>query len=172
MTEWKAAPRAAKEAEQRLWERFRAAQDAFFTRRSEVFSARDAEYKDNLDRKQAILAELEAIDVEADARAAQNKLRDAQAAWHDAGRVPREAQQALERRWRAAEERIRVAMDSAWRKTTPQDNPILRQMRDQVAEAEQRLERARAAGDNRRIREAESALASKRQFLALAEQAN
>jgi hypothetical protein len=172
MTEWKAAPRAAKEAEQRLWERFRAAQDAFFTRRSEVFSARDAEYKENLDRKQAILAELEAIDVEADARAAQNKLRDAQAAWHDAGRVPRESQQSLDRRWRAAEERIRVAMDSAWRKTTPQDNPILRQMRDQVAEAEQRLERAKAAGDNRRIKEAEQALASKRQFLALAEQAN
>ncbi len=172
MTEWKAAPRAAKEAEQRLWERFRAAQDAFFTRRSEVFSARDAEFKDNLDRKQAILSELEAIDVEADPRAAQNKLRDAQAAWHDAGRVPREAQQSLDRRWRAAEDRIRVAMDSAWRKTTPQDNPILRQMRAQVAEAEQRLERARAAGDNRRIKEAEQALASKRQFLTLAEQAN
>jgi uncharacterized protein DUF349 len=172
MTEWKAAPRAAKEAEQRLWERFRAAQDAFFSRRSEVFSARDAEYKGNLDRKQAILAEVEALDVEADPRAAQHKLRDAQAAWHDAGRVPREASAGLDRRWRAAEERIRAAMDSAWRKTAPQDNPLLRQMREQVAEAEQRLARARAAGDQRRIREAEQALASKRQFLTLAEKAN
>jgi hypothetical protein len=172
MTEWKAAPRAAKDAEQRLWERFRAAQDSFFSRRSEVFSARDAEYKGNLDRKQAILAELEALDVEADPRAAQNKLRDAQAAWHDAGRVPREAAAGLDRRWRAAEERIRSAMDAAWRKTAPQDNPLLQQMREQVAEAEQRLARARAAGDNRRIREAEQALASKRQFLSLAEHAN
>jgi hypothetical protein len=172
MTEWKAAPRAAKEAEQRLWERFRAAQDAFFTKRSEVFSARDAEYQGNLEKKQAILAELEAVDVDADARGAQNKLRDAQAAWHDAGRVPREASASLDRRWRAAEERIRIAMDSAWRKTAPQDNPLLRQMRDQVAEAEQRLERAKTAGDNRRIKEAEQALASKKQFLALAEQAN
>jgi hypothetical protein len=172
MTEWKGAPRAAKEAEQRLWERFRAAQDAFFSRRTEAFSARDAEYKGNLDRKQAILAEIEALNVEADPRAAQNKLRDAQAAWHDAGRVPREAAVGLDRRWRAAEERIRLAMDSAWRKTAPQDNPLLQQMREQVAEAEQRLARARAAGDNRRIREAEQALASKRQFLTLAEQAN
>ncbi|SDT77952.1 DUF349 domain-containing protein [Actinoplanes derwentensis] len=172
MTEWKAAPRAAKEAEQRLWERFRAAQDAFFTRRSEVFSARDAEYQGNLEKKQAILADLEAVDVDADSRGAQNKLRDAQAAWHEAGRVPREAAAGLDRRWRAVEERIRVAMDSAWRKTAPQDNPLLRQMRDQVAEAEQRLERAKAAGDNRRIKEAEQALASKKQFLALAEQAN
>jgi hypothetical protein len=172
MSEWKAAPRAAKEAEQRLWERFRAAQDGFFSRRSEVFSARDAEYKANLDRKQAILAEIEAVDVDADPRAAQNKLRDAQAAWHDAGRVPRESSVALDRRWRAAEERIRVAMDSAWRKTTPQDNPLLQQMREQVAEAEEKLARAQAAGDARRIKEAEQALSSKKQFLALAEQAN
>jgi len=171
MTEWKAAPRAAKEAEQRLWERFRAAQDAFFTRRSEVFSARDAEFKGNLEKKQAILAEVEALDVDADPRGAQNKLRDAQAAWHDAGRVPRESAASLDRRWRAAEERIRVAMDSAWRKTTPQDNPLLQQMREQVAEAEQRLARAQAAGDARRIKEAEQALTSKRQFLSLAEQA-
>ncbi|MBM2617741.1 DUF349 domain-containing protein [Actinoplanes sp. LDG1-06] len=172
MAEWKAAPRAAKEAEQRLWERFRAAQDAFFTRRSEVFSARDAEYKGNLDRKHQILAEVEALDVDADPRGAQNKLRDAQAAWHDAGRVPRESAASLDRRWRAAEERIRVAMDSAWRKTTPQDNPLLQQMREQVAEAEQRLERAKAAGDAKRVREAEQALNSKKQFLALAEQAS
>src|SRR5207248_3431127 len=51
MGEWKAAPRASKEAEQKLWEKFRAAQDAFFSRRSEVFTARDAELKGNLDRK-------------------------------------------------------------------------------------------------------------------------
>src|SRR5256885_30584 len=51
MVEWKAAPRASKEAEQKLWDRFRAAQDVFFSRRSEVFSARDSELKGNLDRK-------------------------------------------------------------------------------------------------------------------------
>ncbi|GAA2473701.1 DUF349 domain-containing protein [Winogradskya humida] len=171
MNEWKAAPRAAKESEQKLWERFRAAQDAFFTKRSEVFSARDAEYKGNLEKKQAILAEVEALDIDADPRGAQNKLRDAQAAWHDAGRVPRESSVGLDRRWRAAEERIRIAMDSAWRKTTPQDNPLLKQMRDQVAEAEEKLARAQAAGDTKRVKEAEKALASKKQFLALAEAA-
>ncbi|GAA0800528.1 DUF349 domain-containing protein [Spirilliplanes yamanashiensis] len=171
MNEWKAAPRASKEAEQRLWERFRGAQDSFFSKRSEVFSARDAEQKENLDRKQALLAEVEAIDVDADPKTAQAKLRDAQAQWHDIGRVPRENAASLDRRWRAVEEKIRVAMDSAWRRTTPQDNPLLAQMREQVAEAEQRLERARAAGDQRRVKEAEQALASKRQFLELAEKA-
>ncbi|MFV2100258.1 DUF349 domain-containing protein [Micromonospora sp. LOL_024] len=172
MNQWKAAPRASKEAEQRLWERFRAAQDAFFTRRSEVFSARDNEQRANLERKQALLAEAEALDVDGDPKGAQAKLREIQAQWHDAGRVPREATSGLERRLRTVDERVREAMDSAWRRTSPADNPLLLQMRDQVAEAEQRLDRARTAGDSKRVREAERALESKRQFLRLAEQAS
>ncbi len=171
MTQWKAAPRASKEAEQRLWERFRAAQDAFFTRRSEVFSARDNEQRANLERKQALLAEAEALDVDGDPKGAQARLREIQAQWHEAGRVPREATAGLDRRLRAVDEKVREVMDSAWRRTTREDNPLLAQMRAQVAEAEERLTRARAAGDARRIKEAEQALASKRQFLQLAEQA-
>ncbi|GAA0381286.1 DUF349 domain-containing protein [Micromonospora gifhornensis] len=171
MNQWKAAPRASKEAEQRLWEKFRAAQDAFFTRRSEVFSARDNEQRANLERKQALLAEAEALDIEGDPKGAQAKLRDIQAQWHEAGRVPREAAAGLERRLRAVDEKVREVMDSAWRRTSREDNPLLAQMRAQVAEAEERLARAQAAGDNRRIKEAEQALASKRQFLQLAEQA-
>jgi len=171
MVQWKAAPRASKEAEQKLWERFRAAQDAFFTRRSEVFSARDAEQKGNQERKQALLTEAEALDVDTDPRAAQARLREIQGQWHDAGRVPREVASSLDRRMRAVEEKVRIAMDSAWRRTEPSANPLLTQMRDQVAEAEARLERAKNAGDAKRIREAEQALAVKKQFLDLAEQA-
>jgi hypothetical protein len=172
MSEWKAAPRASKEVEQRLWERFRAAQDAFFARRSEVFSARDAEQKAAVDKRQELLAQAEALDIDSDPKAAQAKLRDILAQWHDAGRVSRDAAAGLERRLRAVEEKVRAAMDVAWRRTAPSDNPLLAQMREQVAEAEARLARARAAGDAKRIREAEQALASKRQFLQLAEQAS
>lgn len=169
MTEWKAAPRAAKETEQKLWERFRAAQDSFFKRRSEVFSARDAEFKGNLDRKQELLAEAEALDVDADPKAAQAKLRDIQAAWHEIGRVPREAQTGLDRRLRVVEDKVKTAMDAAWRRTPPEASPLLAQMREQVARAEQQLASAQAAGDQRRIKEAEKALESKRKFLAMAE---
>jgi hypothetical protein len=171
MGEWKAAPRATKDVEQKLWERFRAAQDAFFTRRGEIFSARDAEHKASLERKQALLAEAEALDIDADPRAAQAQLREIQGKWHDAGRAPRELASGLDRRLRAVEEKIRTAMESAWRRTPPESSPLLAQMREQVAEAEQRLARAQASGDTRRVREAEHALAAKRQFLDLAEHA-
>jgi hypothetical protein len=170
MAEWRAAPRASREVEQRLWERFRAAQDRFFTRRSEVYAARDAELRANLQRREELVAAAEALDVEADPRAAQARLREIQAQWHETGRVPREASAALDRRLRAVEEKVKAAVDSAWRRTEPSANPLLMQMREQVAEAEQRLARARAAGDAKRIREAEEALRAKRQFLELAEQ--
>ena len=96
-------------------------------------------------------------------------MRDIQAKWHDAGRAPRDAAANLDRRLRAVDEKIREAMDVAWRRPEPSASPLLLQMREQVAEAEARLERAKAAGDAKRIREAESALAGKKQFLALAE---
>ena len=43
MTEWKAAGRAQREAEDDLWNRFRGAQDVFFAARNGMFAERDAE---------------------------------------------------------------------------------------------------------------------------------
>jgi hypothetical protein len=169
MSEWKTAPRASKEVEQKLWERFRAAQDAFFTHRSEVFSARDAEQKVSLDKRHDLLVQAEALDIDSDPKAAQAAFREIQGKWHESGRVSRDAAASLDRRMRAVEEKIREAMDVAWRRPEPSASPLLLQMREQVAEAEARLERAQAAGDAKRVREAEQALTSKKQFLALAE---
>jgi hypothetical protein len=61
MTEWKAAPRASREVEDALWTRFRAAQDAFFERRSGVFAERDAAQAENQAKKEAIIAEAQAL---------------------------------------------------------------------------------------------------------------
>jgi hypothetical protein len=109
------------------------------------------------------------MDVEANPQAAQQRLREIQSQWHDGGRLPRETTGHLDRRLRAVEEKVRTAMESAWRRTTPDDNPLLAQMRDQVAEAQARLERAEASGDVRRIRQAQQSLDVKRKFLELAQ---
>jgi uncharacterized protein YukE len=169
MAEWKASGRAQRDAEEALWTRFRAAQDAFFSRRGEVFGERDAEQFANQKQKEALLVEAEALDVEGDVRKAQAALRDIQARWEQVGRVPRDAMHTLERRLRTVEEDVRDATDADWRRGSTESNPLLEQMRAQVAEAEQRLQKAQAAGDSRRVAEAEKALESKRRFLALAE---
>jgi hypothetical protein len=169
MADWKAAGRAPKDSEEQLWKRFRAAQDHFFGRRSEVFSERDAEYRGNQEAKEALLVEAEAIDVDGDVKAAQNALREIHHRWEAIGRVPREAMAPLDRRLRAVEERVREAVDAEWRRGSVESNPLLEQMREQVADAERKLEKARAAGDRRRIADAEKALETKRQFLQFAE---
>jgi hypothetical protein len=174
MADWKAAGRAPKEAEEQLWKRFRAAQDSFFAKRSEVFSERDAEYRANQEKKEALLADAEALVAgeNIDVKAAQSALRDIHRKWEDIGRVPREAMASLDRRLRAVEEDVRDAVDAEWRRTSAESNPLLEQMREQVAKAERQLEKARAAGDARRIADAEKALQSKRQFLEFAERAD
>jgi hypothetical protein len=170
MAEWKASGRAQRDAEETLWTRFRAAQDLFFSRRGEVFGERDAEQRENQQLKEALLAEAEGLDVERDVKSAQAALRDIQSRWEQVGRVPRESMHTLERRLRAVEEDIRDAVDADWRRGSAESNPLLEQMRAQVAEAEQRLAKAKVAGDTRRVSDAEKALESKRRFLALAEQ--
>ena len=52
MRQWKAAGRADRDTEAELWKRFRGAQDKFFTARSEVFSAKDAELREHAEAKQ------------------------------------------------------------------------------------------------------------------------
>ncbi|HEX6756078.1 MAG TPA: DUF349 domain-containing protein [Mycobacteriales bacterium] len=169
MGEWKGAGRASKEAEEQLWTRFRAAQDAFFARRAEVFSERDAEQLANQRAKEALIAEAETLDPAADLRGAQNRLRDIQERFDAVGHVPRDAMRPLDNRMRAAEQRIREAVDSEWKRGATSSNPLLDQLRDTVAKAEAQLAKARSGGDPDRIAEAEAAVAARREWLAEAE---
>jgi|GEM_PF-5083765 len=53
MVEWKELPRLAKDAEERLWNRFRAAQDAFFVQRSQALSQADEERRRRREQQEA-----------------------------------------------------------------------------------------------------------------------
>ncbi len=164
MTDWKASPRAARDVEDQLWARFRAAQDAFFARRSGVFAERDAEQVENQRRKEAVIAEAEALDV-ADPKRAQAALRDLQDRYDGIGHVPRDAIRRLDDRMRAAETRVREANDAQWRRASAESNPFLAELRARLSEAEQKLERARASGDTERIQRAEREVEQRRSLL-------
>lgn len=169
MSEWKAAGRASKEAEEQLWTRFRAAQDTFFAARAGVFNERDAEQLANQKAKEALIAEAEALDPAADLRGAQARLRDIQERYDAVGHVPRDAMRPLDNRMRAAEQRVREAADSEWKRGAASSNPLLDQLRDTVAKAEAQLAKARSGGNADRIAEAEAAVAARREWLAEAE---
>ncbi|UQX86740.1 DUF349 domain-containing protein [Jatrophihabitans telluris] len=164
MTQWKAAPRANRATEGALWKRFRAAQDAFFERRSGVFAERDAEQAQNLKEKEAIIAEAAGLDL-GNPRQAQISLRDLQERLETIGHVPRDAMRRTEDRMRAAEQRVRDALDAEWKRGAAESNPFLAQLRERLTEAEAKLERARSSGDVDRIAKAEADVAQRRALL-------
>jgi hypothetical protein len=164
MAQWKATPRASRDVEDALWARFRAAQDAFFARRSETFAERDAEQVENQRKKEAIIDRAAHLDL-SDPRAAQAALRDLQAEYDQVGHVPRDMMRRIDDRMRAAEQRVRDAVDAEWRAASAESNPFLTELRARLAEAEEKLERARKSGDASRIKRAEEDVASRRALL-------
>jgi hypothetical protein len=164
MTEWKAAGRAGRDTEDALWARFRAAQDAFFARRSGVFAERDAEQVENQQQKEAIIAQAEALDL-AEPKAAQATLRALQARFDEIGHVPRDAMRRIDDRMRAAEQRVRDAVDVQWRQGSAESNPFLTALKDRLAEAEAKLERAQASGDQARIAKAQAEVEQRRSLI-------
>ena len=164
MGEWKAAPRASRDIEDGLWKRFRAAQDAFFARRSEVFGERDAEQAGNQKKKEELIAQAENIDLK-DPKAAQTQLRELQSQFDEVGHVPRDAMRRIDERMRSAEQRVRDAVDAEWRQTSVASNPFLTAMLERLAEAEAKLERARASGDAARIAKAQAEVESRRALI-------
>ncbi|WP_410663198.1 DUF349 domain-containing protein [Amycolatopsis sp. lyj-84] len=171
MTEWKAAGRAPKDSDEALWQRFRAAQDKFFARRSSVFSERDAEFATNAQQKEELLVEAEKIDPASNLDAAKNHLRKIQEQWDEIGKVPRERIRELDGRLKAVQDAVKSAEDSKWRRTDPEAQARAAQFRERVAQFESQAEKARAAGDERRAKKADEQAAQWREWLEAAEAA-
>jgi hypothetical protein len=164
MDEWRAAGNAGRDAEEALWAKFRAARDTFYERRSGVFAERDAEQVANQQKKEAIIAEAEALDL-ADPKRAQSELRELQSRFDGIGHVPRDAMRRIDARMRSAEQRVREALDAQWKQPAAESNPFLVALRERLAEAEQKLERARKSGDAERIAKAEAEVAERRSLI-------
>ncbi|GAB3572030.1 DUF349 domain-containing protein [Amycolatopsis endophytica] len=171
MTEWKAAGRAPKEADDALWQRFRAAQDAFFSRRSATFSERDAEFATNATRKEELLVEAEKIDPGTNLDGAKAQLRRIQEQWDEIGKVPRERIRELDGRLKSVQDRIREVEESQWRRTDPEAQARAAQFRERVEQFEAQAAKARAAGDERRAKKADEQAAQWREWMQAAEQA-
>ncbi|MBB4684989.1 DUF349 domain-containing protein [Amycolatopsis jiangsuensis] len=171
MAEWKAAGRAPKDSDDALWQRFRAAQDSFFARRSAVFSERDAEFAGNATRKEELLVEAEKIDAAANLDAAKSSLRKVQEQWDEIGKVPRERIRELDGRLKAVQDAVKAAEDSRWRRTDPEAQARAAQFRERVEQFESQAEKARAAGDERRAKKADEQAAQWREWMEAAEAA-
>ncbi|MCV7024211.1 DUF349 domain-containing protein [Mycolicibacterium novocastrense] len=160
LNEWKAAGRAAKDVDDALWQRFKAAQDKFFGARNAASAERDAEFRANADAKEALLAEAEKIDT-SDLDAARAALRVIGDKWDAIGKVPRERGADLERRLRAIEKKIREAPTHG---VDPEAQARADQFRVRAEQYERQAEKAAAAGRDKDAAEARASAEQWRQW--------
>ena len=158
LADWKAAGRTARDVDDALWHRFKAAQDTFFKARNAATAGRDAEFQANATAKEALLAEAEKLDT-SNHEAARSALRSIAEKWDAIGKVPSERSAELERRLRAVEKKVRDAGESDW--SDPQAQARAEQFRQRAEQFERQAQKAEAAG---RSKEAEEAKANAEQW--------
>ncbi|MFD8072950.1 DUF349 domain-containing protein [Streptomyces sp. NBC_00510] len=151
MTDWKAAGRAQREAEEDLWNRFRGAQDVFFAARSDVFAERDTEQRENLTLKEELAIEAEKLLPVTDLKAARAAFRGINERWEAIGHVPRDARPRIEGRMHAVERAIQESEEAEWRRTNPEARAraagLTGALQAAVDKLREQIEAARAAGN-------------------------
>ncbi len=173
MDEWKAAPRAGRADEDKLWARFRAAQDAFFAARNAVQAERDGDQLENLHKKEALAAEAEALLPITDLAAAKSTMRGIAERWNAIGHVPRNDRDRVEGRLRKVEDAIKRSEEDQWRRTDPAKRALaestVETFRASLEKLEKQAAAAEAAGDARKVEDLQGRITTTRSLLAAAE---
>ncbi|MDQ4006504.1 MAG: DUF349 domain-containing protein [Actinomycetota bacterium] len=175
MRQWKAAGPAHKDVDDRLWARFRGAQDTFFTARDAANAEQDKEFAANQQVKEGLLAEAEKLLPVTDPRAARDAFRDIAARWDRAGKVPRAALKDLEGRLRRVENAVRSAEDDRWRRSNPEARAraadTVAKLEASLADLEAQRNQAAQKGNDRKARDTEQAIEARQAWLAEARRA-
>lgn len=100
--EWKTIGPVSRGREKAIWERFRTACDAFFTRRQADLNDRKTSWNENLARKEALCDQAEALAQSTDWDATAGEIRKLQAEWKTIGPVKKSRSEAIWQRFRAA----------------------------------------------------------------------
>ncbi len=169
MDDWRAAGRAGRADDDALWQRFKAAQDTFFTAKDAVVQAEEDGYRANLAVKEALLTDAEAILPVTDLEKAKAALRIIQDKWDKAGKVPRADMERTEKAIRRIEQAVRDAEDRRWSASNPEAaaraSSLVEQLEKAVASLEKDLANAQASDNAKKVSEAQAALDARRQWL-------
>ncbi|GAA3605102.1 DUF349 domain-containing protein [Microlunatus ginsengisoli] len=104
LDEWKALPRLDRTTDDELWHRFSSARTTY-TRRRKAHFAQQAEQRDAAQKvKEKLVVEAEALAGSTDWAAGAAAYRDLMTRWKAAGSAPRDIDEALWRRFRAAQD--------------------------------------------------------------------
>lgn len=176
MDDWKRAPRTSRSDEDKLWKKFKAAQDSFYDAMKAADAAKDAELAPNVEVKEALVVKAEAlvpITGGSDLSSIKKQLRSIQEQWDKAGDLPRNERARLEGRLKKVEDAVRKAESNAWEREDPEKRAraesTANAFTDALARQEADLAAAQRRGDDAAVRKLTEAIESTRALLEAAQ---
>ncbi|MBR5724942.1 MAG: DUF349 domain-containing protein, partial [Bacteroidales bacterium] len=109
---WRRIGYATKKDNQKIYDRFRAACDAFYTRKRDFYSGIKDNMNENLDKKLSLIEQAEALKSSTEWKKATDQFIALQKQWKEIGAVPRKKSEALWKRFRAACDEFFAARDA------------------------------------------------------------
>ncbi|MDR3132484.1 MAG: DUF349 domain-containing protein [Prevotellaceae bacterium] len=100
--QWREVGPVTRKQSDATWKRFRSACDDFFSRKQKHFSAVDAQYDENLRRKEAIINEIESFVPGEDMTGNLDALKEFQRRWTEVGFVPMKDKERIQNAYRVA----------------------------------------------------------------------
>jgi ABC-type dipeptide/oligopeptide/nickel transport system ATPase component len=132
MNSWKKSPRLQPKKEQELWEKFKAAQDEFFSNKNKVEEEKFEEYKTHLDTKKKAVEMLKAIKFD-NAEIAREKYREAKKLYDSTEWVPKKYTEKLEGEFPKVDKKIKDLETKIWDDSNPLKLKLQGDLQDALA---------------------------------------
>ena len=162
MDAWKASGRGKPSDDAKMWARFKAAQDAFFT-------AKNAD----LEKREELIVKIEALLPITNLDTAKKALREYMNMWTKIGMTHRDKRATLDARVHGVETATKEAVADNWRKTDPAAKAraaeVVKQLSESIENYEKIAAKSAAAGNTKKAAEASESAAARKVWLAEAE---
>ena len=137
LDEWKTVRGVDRKTDEQLWRRFSKARDAFNRRRGSHFAELDRQRAAAKTRKQELVEEAESLTESTDWGATAGRYKQLMADWKAAGRAPKDSDEALWQRFRAAQDKFFARRSEAFSERDAEFAENARRKEELLAEAEQ-----------------------------------
>lgn len=136
LDEWKSVKGVDRKTDDELWKRFSRARDAFSKRRGAHFAELDKQRAAAKTRKEELIAEAEALTDSRDWGETAARFKQLMTDWKAAGRAPKDSDEALWRRFKAAQDTFFARRSAAFSERDAELAENARRKEELLAEAE------------------------------------
>jgi hypothetical protein len=112
--DWKRLPHLDKKTDDELWQRVAAARKRFAERRTAHFAALEEQREVSKGRKERLIAQAESLQASTDWKTTADRFKQLMGEWKTAGRAPREVEDELWGRFKAAQDTFFTARSAAF----------------------------------------------------------